>query len=309
MLLVQEGHGAVHRAVGGGPAAESSRRSPTVRNPSRPPPPREVSFGDGEAWGRDAPPPVHIEVGETEEHLHLDAGEKTERRYVLSGDEHLTWTCTVSNGYTIDFAVKAAASKHRSEVIVAGRRLGLVGVDSTRVVQERERRAVHQGFLDLAGEHKGCIGLPAVRPGGAAAILVLEVDNSFSFFRGKDITLQITKRELNQAIRESTTSETALMVSEVAARAEGLSSVRAESAPQLPKVSSLTPLTLITPTTPPTPSSPEEVRLDKLHMLLKEALRICPTGALGVRDALLKAQASLGDYMDIVEQASGPLGC
>ena len=62
--------------------------------------------------------------------------------------------------------------------------LTLVGVDRSRVVTEKARGTAFQGYLDLSGEHAECLsstdkGDNAEEP---VAILVLEIDNSFSFF-------------------------------------------------------------------------------------------------------------------------------
>eukprot|EP00927_Polykrikos_kofoidii_P007085 TRINITY_DN12893_c0_g1_i1.p1 TRINITY_DN12893_c0_g1~~TRINITY_DN12893_c0_g1_i1.p1 ORF type:complete len:332 (-),score=59.56 TRINITY_DN12893_c0_g1_i1:113-1051(-) len=121
------------------------------------------------------------------ETLSLFAGGQTTRQYQLDDGDKISWECFVADGYTIDFGAKVSVNQTRSEVALEGRRLNLVGVDKNRVVAEVERNATFHGCLDLKGEHAGCV------PHGASAVLVLTIDNSFSFFTGKDVWLRVTK--------------------------------------------------------------------------------------------------------------------
>ncbi|CAE8728513.1 unnamed protein product, partial [Polarella glacialis] len=124
--------------VGGGPAAEvRSGRSPqqAPRIP-RQASPSSGSEAQGRSWGSAAPPPVDLEVGEVLETLQVEAGAKCAQRYVLQGNEYVSWVCSVKDGYTIDFSVKVCCRRPRSEVQCVGRPLRLVGVDGSRVVSD-----------------------------------------------------------------------------------------------------------------------------------------------------------------------------
>merc|ERR1719362_1394564 len=145
----------------------------------------------GLAWGHDAPPPVDLEAGnDAVETLKLQAGHRSVKRFPLGPTDRITWNCTVAGGHTIDFCAKVAVHGGRSAVRCDGKRVQLVGVDSSRMVSERERANEIRGFLDLNGEHAGCV--PCTKPGGeleGTAVLVLEMDNSFSYFTSKDVCL------------------------------------------------------------------------------------------------------------------------
>merc|ERR1712232_726782 len=102
------------------------------------------------------------------ESFSLLAGENTSRRYVIAAGERFSWECYVAGRYTVDFSAKVEVPRGRSEVSLGGRRLNLVGVDSSRVVQERQRRGTFHGYLDLGGEHAECLDLAAAPNGGNA---------------------------------------------------------------------------------------------------------------------------------------------
>eukprot|EP00929_Paragymnodinium_shiwhaense_P006683 TRINITY_DN11062_c0_g1_i1.p1 TRINITY_DN11062_c0_g1~~TRINITY_DN11062_c0_g1_i1.p1 ORF type:complete len:257 (-),score=43.00 TRINITY_DN11062_c0_g1_i1:1263-2033(-) len=219
MLIVQEEGRGQHGTctVGAGPAASSRSPGPVPRGPSGEMVKPSPKNGDARPIGSLASAsassasaaaskaieeqpaeslPMELEAGAARtETIHLAAGEKTARRYILDGCERLTWECFVADGYTVDVGAKVSVPRGRSEVSLSGRRLNLVDTCS-RVVSERERHSKFHGCLDLGGEHAGCLPAPGERKDGeahAGAVLTLNIDNSFSFFTSKDVWLRVTK--------------------------------------------------------------------------------------------------------------------
>lgn len=219
MLIVSE----ERRGHAAGPKTPIS--SPQIRKAN----PSDSNIPNG-AWGSDTLPPVELEVGDITEELHLPAGRDSMRRYFLQGEDCISWTCEVAHGYTVDFIAKVSVHRGRSEVSLGGRRLNLVGVDSTRVVMEPTRGTSVSGCLDLAGEHKGCLG--ALDAPGSAAVLTLVVDNTFSYFTGKDVRLLVTKTNSasrNAAARQPEGTLSKLIAGTSPRVREGLLSPIAES--------------------------------------------------------------------------------
>lgn len=153
--------------------------------------------------------PSTLPDGETvHDVIKVDASARTARRYFVDGYERVSWRVSVEGSYTIDLSVKVACAPLRSEVRCQGAKVGLIGVHRSRVVFERERGVDFNGFLDLGGEHIGCLGdLGAAFSGGAASpssircsdaavsqpVLTIEFDNFFSYFRDKTIHLELFK--------------------------------------------------------------------------------------------------------------------
>ena len=72
-----------------------------------------------------------------------------------------------------------------SQVQCVNKPLKLVGVDRSRLVTEKARGTAFQGYLDLSGEHAECLSTCNSATEEPVAILVLEMDNVFSFFMEK----------------------------------------------------------------------------------------------------------------------------
>ena len=166
----------VSHTVGGGPAAASPQHAP-------------FELAPGEAM-KD-----QIRSGSADRMelcARLVAGSKAVQQFVLRASDYVSWICTEDQGYTFDFCVKISAKQPHSQVRCVNQRLKLVGVDRSRLVSEKSRGKAFQGYLDLAGEHAGC--LSQVETEDPVALLQVEVDNSFSFFTEKSITLQVSRR-------------------------------------------------------------------------------------------------------------------
>lgn len=303
MLLVsEEPHGSVgSSAVGGGSA------SPAMAG-------RSPAAGMGGAAGgakatQEPRPPSSLQPGESEESFRLLPRSRTERCYLLDGDECLAWDCFVADGYTIDFTAKVRCGRARSEVKCRGRRVGLVGVDSSRVLAETQRRGAFRGHIDLGGEDKDCAA-------GAheGLVLTLEISNSFSIFAAKDVTLRMTKLRPGGGVP--------------------LSPRRAPEPPpedvpgdrRLPGPAHAHRPLAASP--PPSPGrllvgdaaggtggsrcdqAAEDDRSAQLRGLLAEAVRICPAGASKLRGHLRSAQACLAEIAtaDAAEDLGSPLG-
>eukprot|EP00931_Biecheleriopsis_adriatica_P089210 TRINITY_DN63379_c0_g1_i1.p1 TRINITY_DN63379_c0_g1~~TRINITY_DN63379_c0_g1_i1.p1 ORF type:complete len:341 (+),score=72.65 TRINITY_DN63379_c0_g1_i1:99-1121(+) len=339
MLLVSaEKRGFVSRPVGGGSAAEGSIRSPqqqqripNMRSPNL------VSVGKAQSWGSNAPPPVELEAGEVfREIIKLDAGAKSAQQYVLQSDEYVSWECVVSDGYTVDFSVKVCAKRATSEVQCVGRPLKLIGVNNSRVVSEVRRGASFHGYLDLAGEHAECCS------SNAATVLVVEIDNGFSYFRQKEVVLRVSKRgSSSKSGAECDESKVLDESSEPAAAAEETPDLplAPQESSEEPEPNGMCDSVHTSAETPPPASSPpssevpspkstppprvsflqrgsagsssclaEDARLSRLRSLLKEAVRLCPQDASAARDHLLQAQARIEEYAEEVrEEDLGPL--
>lgn len=306
MLLVSQQRvgsgesGIVSRAVGGSAAAAvaTGTASSPSRRPTRSPKLARSSSNHsaaregqvGLAWGNDAPPPVELEAGdEAVESLKLQAGHRSVKRFPLGPTDRITWDCTVASGHTIDFCAKVSVHGGRSAVRCEGKRVQLVGVDSSRMVSERERANEFHGVLDLNGEHAGCV--PCIKPSGEMegnAVLVLEMDNSFSYFTSKDVTLRVSKKG--------------------SSRVNGGHDAQAQAAEESLGAFALT-------DDGPEEEDEEEARIRRLRALITEALRLCPAGtglpaSLGaVREHLRAANTALGRHaVKQEEDELGPLG-
>jgi len=105
-------------------------------------------------------------------------------RFSLEGHERVTWNCHVLDNYDIVLSTK---------VCQLGPESWLEG--KSREVTERERASDFRGFVDLGREHRDWLG----GDNGECLFLVLEFDNTFSFFTGKTVELQLTKTSGNSA--------------------------------------------------------------------------------------------------------------
>lgn len=296
MLLVQEkgrdeSQKAVAHTVGSPHLVPVSPQVPTVMPP----------VADGSAYGNDALPPVELGVGETREEFSIKARAKLSRRYILQGNECLTWVCSVFDGYTIDLSAKVSVQRGSSKVMLGGRPLNLVGVDSSRVVSEKERGGSPSGYLDLGGEHKGCVDLDG--PDGSA-VLTIEMDNSFSYFTGKSLRLRITKTLQGQDLKPQARSFASL--APVAAK------LVAATVPATTASSKASPTESASPTRGESPSVlggscasaagqgfasiEEEDPLVRLRSHVVEALRLCPSDAPALREHLRAAQVHVSEY-------------
>ncbi|CAE8691792.1 unnamed protein product [Polarella glacialis] len=134
--------------------------------------------------------PTELAEGEgPTEKIEILAAARFARKLLLDGHERITWNIQVLDGYDIFFSAKVIQDQ-RSEILCEGHRVGLRGVDRSRVVAERTRGTHFSGQLDLSLEHAGCLGDAA---GGGRPYLQLEFDNYFSYFTPKTITLQQSK--------------------------------------------------------------------------------------------------------------------
>lgn len=244
--------------------------------------------------------------------------------YLLRGGECITWECSVADGYTVDLCAKVSVHRGRSEVTCVGKRVNLIGVDSSRVVCERERAAGFQGCLDLAGEHAGCLSGVGCSGGSSdrAAVLVLEIDNGFSYFTSKDVMLRVSKRRPVEGAVAGPGGEGA---------PPAVEALTAQDAPRcgggLPRPNGWHP-----PTAAASPAGraagalggeedlEEGARVERLQALLAEALRLCPH-SVGLpaplhlaREHLRAAQAALGRHAllgrlrEAEEDGASPLG-
>merc|ERR1712216_513861 len=87
---------------------------------------------------------------------------------------------------------------------MGGHKVGLIGVNRSRVVAEPERLTQCKGFIDLGAEHLGCLGDLGAQPRSCtfsttaglddgSPVLSLEFNNGFSYFTPKTVELHITK--------------------------------------------------------------------------------------------------------------------
>ena len=206
--------------------------------------------------------------------------------------------CTVQDGYTVDFVVKLS-SRRPQEVRCVDRPLRLVGVDKCRMVQDRERGAVFQGYLDLVGDHAECVKQD---DSGPVATLHFEVDNGFSFFTAKEVMLQVSK----QRVRDSVTSAPPPEVAPTDARAKkekpfDPSSSSAPTIASVPVVAQSRPSSLLA-------QRSGDLRFGRLQALLRDAIRLCPAEAEAAQEHLLAAQARLQEYaQQVADDDLGPL--
>lgn len=151
------------------------------------------SAGGGDADGGSAVVrPVSLVEGDAPlETLTVAAASVWQRAYLLEGGERVSWELRVLEDYDAIFSSRVSCSGLQQ------------GADRSREVTERERGGEFQGFLDLGKEHSDWLqalgaapgGSPsAAASGGAAAVLVLELDNYYSYFTGKKVELRISKR-------------------------------------------------------------------------------------------------------------------
>ena len=276
MLLVSaENRGCVSRAVGGGPAADTSTSSAAIDVPA------------GEL---------------VRDNFQLEAGAKITRQVVLRAGEYVSWVCSVQDAYTVDFVVKLS-SRRPQEVRCVDRPLRLVGVDKCRVVQERERGTVFQGYLDLVSEHAECVKQSDVS--GPVATLHLEVDNGFSFFTAKEVMLQVSK----QTVRDSGQADGVMHPKE---DPETRDSEPEEPAAARPASSPVSVSSALVSSAQSRPSvltqCSGDFRLGRLQALLRDAIRLCPADAMAAQEHLLAAQARLEEYaQQAADDDLGPL--
>eukprot|EP00438_Fugacium_kawagutii_P001707 Skav202849 [mRNA] locus=scaffold2311:84312:87391:+ [translate_table: standard] len=174
-----------------------------------------------------------------------------------------------------------------SQVQCVNKPLKLLGVDRSRVVTEKGRGTAFQGYLDLAGEHAECLSHVATdeEPVG---ILALEVDNAFSFFTEKAVTLQVSKRaKASPATKRESTGRSFSMgrLTDASGRLAD-----AEGSPSTSDSASF----LIG-----SRSGSLDHRVTRLRGLLREAVRLCPDE--GAREHLLAAQAQIEEYAQHME--------
>jgi len=309
MLLVSaEKRGSVSRPVGGGSAAsaEGSTRSPQQQHPLPRPTAQDPSTSSsGRSWGSSAPPPIDLDAGqEHSESLVVQAGAKASQRYVVRSRDHISWVCKVKDGYTVDLVVKVCVSSPKSEVNLQGRPLKLVGVDKSRLLSERERGTTFHGCLDLAGEHADClVSAPDCDDQAPLAVLVVEIDNTFSYFTGKDVLLQVVRKaHAAPVVRVLADSPAVVAPAEPAAACGPVET--AAASPASTEVVSVPedPFSRTLGQSSPCPSSAsllqDDVRLTRLRTLLKEAMRLCPPDC-SAREHLAAAQAKLEDYAEV----------
>ncbi|CAE7942312.1 unnamed protein product, partial [Symbiodinium necroappetens] len=271
MLLVSaENRGCVSRTVGGGPAAGSSMGCVAIDLPA------------GEL------------VRDT---MQLEAGAKATRQVLLRKGEHVSWVCTVESSLTLDFMVKLS-SRRPQEVRCADRPVRLLGVDKCRMVKDRERGSVFQGYLDLFGEHADCVKQSdTCEP---VATLYFEMDNGFSFFTAKDIVLQVSKQTLRTTQAHQT--DASVPVPGPASSEDSMEPVQSEPAASASASTSQSrPCSLLT-------QRSGDLRFGRLQTLLKDAIRLCPADASAALEHLLAAQARLQEYaQQAAEDDLGPL--
>lgn len=284
MLLVSaEKGGCVSHTVGGGPAAEAS--------------PQHAPF--------ELPPGEAIT-----NNIKLTAGSKTTQQFLLHASDYVSWICTEDFGYTIDFSVKLWARHPHSQVQCVNKPLKLVGVDRSRLVTEKARGTAFQGYLDLSGEHAECLSACNSATEEPVAILVLEMDNVFSFFMEKAVTVQVSKRAKAQATQSSHRSLSMGRLTDASGR---LADVEASPSARSDATSGLAGSrgsrgsgSNLERRAISQSFRVEDHRVARLRGLLREALRLCPDD--GAREHLLAAQAQIEEYaQQEVEEDSGPL--
>ena len=236
-------------------------------------------------------------VSEVRDTLQLEAGAKATRQVLLRKGEHVSWVCTVESSLTLDFMVKLS-SRRPQEVRCADRPVRLLGVDKCRMVKDRERGSVFQGYLDLFGEHADCVKQSdTCEP---VATLYFEMDNGFSFFTAKDIVLQVSK----QTLRTTQTHQTdaSVPVPGPASSEDSMEPVQSEPAASASASTSQSrPCSLLT-------QRSGDLRFGRLQTLLKDAIRLCPADASAALEHLLAAQARLQEYaQQAAEDDLGPL--
>ena len=244
-------------------------------------------------------------VSQVRDTLELEAGAKATRQVLLRKGEHISWVCTVQSSLTVDFMVKLS-SRRPQEVRCVDRPLRLLGVDKCRMVKDRERGSVFQGYLDLFGEHADCVKQSdTCEP---VATLYFEMDNSFSFFTAKDIVLQVSK----QTLRATQTHPTHPTPDASNASVPGLpgpvsSDESMEPAQNEPAASTASASSQSRPCSLLTQRS-GDLRFGRLQALLKDAIRLCPTDASAALEHLLAAQARLQEYaQQAADDDLGPL--
>lgn len=280
MLLVSaEKGGCVSHTVGGGPAAEAS--------------PQHAPF--------ELPPGEAIT-----NNIKLTAGSKATQQFLLHASDYVSWICTEDFGYTIDFSVKLWARHPHSQVQCVNKPLKLVGVDRSRLVTEKARGTAFQGYLDLSGEHAECLSTCNSATEEPVAILVLEMDNVFSFFMEKAVTVQVSKRARPQGTQSS--HGRSLSMGRLTDASGRLADVEASPSARSDATSGLagSGSNLARERAISQSFRVEDHRVARLRGLLREALRLCPDD--GAREHLLAAQAQIEEYaQQEVEEDSGPL--
>lgn len=259
-----------------------------------------------------------MEAGESKESFRVFAGVQAMRRYLLDGDECVTWDCFVADGYTIDFVAKVSSERAKSEVQCVGRKLNLVGVDSSRVLCENQRRSAFRGHLDLGGEHAECM-----TSGSAGLVLTLELDNRFSYFAAKDIELRIVKMVPVGSRKVTGDPEDKVpMADSPPAQAAVASPIngspreaggQAEASP--PRLSGCYRFAQYASEVGDLAggggtggSGGEGDRSSRLRVLVAEAVRLCPPDAAALRGHLRAAQACLAEYEKSTAEEDSALG-
>mmetsp|Transcript_35285 Transcript_35285/g.82369 ORF Transcript_35285/g.82369 Transcript_35285/m.82369 type:complete len:490 (+) Transcript_35285:99-1568(+) len=146
----------------------------------------EASATDGTSSGSNAQPILELPEGDAPvETLVLGAAASYKRRYWLEGFERISWEIQVLDGYDLCFTSRLVAAGMQS------------GPERSKEVTERERASSFSGFIDVGMEHAGMLQ----ELGGAAkdsskrsgAVLVLDFDNTYSFFTKKNVQVKLTK--------------------------------------------------------------------------------------------------------------------
>ena len=194
------------------------------------------------------------------------------------------------------------SSRRPQEVRCVDRPLRLLGVDKGRMVKDRERGSVFQGYLDLFGEHADCVKQSdTCEP---VATLYFEMDNSFSFFTAKDIVLQVSKQTL-RTTQTHQTPDASVPAPVPTSSEDSMEPVQKEPTASAASASASTsqsrPCSLLT-------QRSGDLRFGRLQTLLKDAIRLCPADASAALEHLLAAQARLQEYaQQAAEDDLGPL--